>query len=131
MKNWPIITFLARTWMLLAFAILTNFLTLWKHVFVWVENGADEWGSTVWRGLTLFDICGAVLYLPGLASVAYWVSLLLIHLNYRQTIDKDVHDNTYLNDWRALTSAERVMNQTWTRVGFLVALAIIVHGLAK
>lgn len=132
MKNVPIITFLQRAWMLLAFTLLTNYLTIWKHIFFWVDSGArDEWGNVVWRGLTLFDICGAILLVPGLASALLFVTLLLIHLRYRQTIDADVHNGTYVTDWRAMTSAERVRINNFVFIGILIALCILCASLAK
>ena len=130
-RNWPLLTFLQRTWMLLVFTIVSNFLTLWNHVFVWLPTAFDQWGHPVdWRGLTLFDICGAVLYVPALASTAVWVALLCLHLFFRQTLDADAHSGKYVHDWRALEPRDRIYASVILRVGIILAIAIIAASMA-
>lgn len=130
-RNIPIITFLQRTWMLLVFTVLCNFLTLWNHVFVWVPNGRDEWGNVAWRGLTLLDLCGAVLLVPALASAVVWTALLFIHLYFRDTLDKDVHDGTYLKDWREIGPVHRVWVRNLILIGSIIGFCILCSSLAK
>jgi len=125
-NNLPLLTFFARTWMLFVFMLLSNFAVLSNHAWYWVQLPGGQW-----QGVTLFEILGAVLYVPALASVVMWVYLLLIHLFFRDTLDKDAHDGTYIADWRILTSAERMWMNVILRVGFFIGFCILCAGVAK
>lgn len=115
--NVPIITFFARTWMLFIFMILANMAVLSQYKLP--------------SGHTLFEILGAVLYVPALASVVMWVYLLMLHLFFRETLDKDAHDGVYITDWRALTSAERMWMNVVLRVGFFIGFCILCASMAR
>src|ERR1700676_2077776 len=96
-KNVPIITFFSRTLMVFIFMLLSNWAVL-SNIEYFVKplpNGTQQ-------GVTLFEMLGAVLYVPALASVVMWVYLLLIHLFFRDTLDLDAHSGVYIADWRAL-----------------------------
>lgn len=125
-SNIPLITFFARTWMLLVFMLLANWAVLNKHEY-FVKQLPD--GTS--QGVTLFEILGAVLYVPAIASVVVFVALLVLHLFFRDTLDKDAHDGTYIADWRALTSSERVWIGTVIRVGFFIGFCILCASMAR
>jgi lysozyme family protein len=128
--NIPIITFLQRTWMLLVFAIVSNYAVLNNHQFFrhWT---VDMEGKTVYQGQTIFEMFGAIAYIPGLVSAVLFVSLFCLHLFYRETVDKDVHDGTYVKDWEALTSDQRILYSTIIRIGFIIGFCILCAGLAR
>jgi hypothetical protein len=128
--NIPIITFVQRTWMLFVFTIASNYAVLSNHQFFrhWT---VDAQGKTVYIGQTIFETFGAVAYVPGLVSAVLFVSLFCIHLFYRQTIDADAHDETYLKDWRNLTASQRVLYSTIVRIGFIIGFCILCSGLAR
>jgi lysozyme family protein len=128
--NVPIITFLQRTWMLLVFAILSNWAVLSNHQFFrhWT---IDMEGKTIYEGQTIFQMFGGVAYVPGLVSAVLFVTLLCIHLFFRETIDKDVNDGTYLRDWASLSPNDRVLYSTIIRIGFIIGFCILCSGLAK
>ncbi len=130
-KNRLIVTFLSRYWILLLVTLVTNFLTVWKHVFVWVPAGKDEWGNVVWQGLTLFDICGAILSVPGLCSAVLFCALFARHIVFRSTIDSDIHDGTYVTDWKAASPNVRIICATAILAILVLAFAVIGAALAK
>lgn len=128
--NFPIITFLQRSWMLTVFMVLSNFAVLSNHEFfkIWTR---DNDGNVVYVGQTLFQILGAVLYIPAMASVVVWVALLFRHLYFRESIDKDINDGTYLLDWRAVTPTTRIWVTNFVLIGMIIALCILCSTLAK
>jgi len=131
-NNLPILSFFARTWMLFIFMLISNFAVLSNHAWRWVQLPTAPDGTPgAWQGVTLFDMLGAVLYVPALASVVMWVYLLVLHLFFRGTLDKDAHDGVYIADWRALTSAERMWMNVVLRVGFFIGFCILCAGVAK
>lgn len=134
-KNVPIITFLSRTWMLCVLMVVSNYLSLSKYVFYWKQLPAGYDGTPgAWVGVTLFDILGGVLYALPLISTVSWFALLAIHLYYRETVDKDAHDGTYVADWHNMgdvASRHRVWAATVIRIGFLIGFCILCAGLAK
>lgn len=130
--NIPLVTFISRTWMLIIFMLVSNYAVLSKHAWYWVQLPAARDGTPGdWMPVTLYDMMGAVLYIPALMSIVMVLYLLFIHLYFRGTIDKDAHDGTYIADWNNLTSYERVQISTWIRVGFLIAFCILCSSLAK
>jgi len=108
--NIPILSFLARTWMLLVFVVVANMAC---------QNEA------------LFQKWGALIYIPAVTSTVWFVNLLCVHLFFRQTVDQDAHDGTYVKDWVALTPHQRVAWATVIRIGSLIALSILCAGLAR
>jgi fatty acid desaturase len=124
--NVPIITFLARTWMLLIFVLASNWLALWKHEF-FVRQLPDG----TMQGFTLAEMWGAPIYFPAIISTVFFLYLLMLHLFFRDTLDKDAHDGTYIADWRALSSYERIQMSTWLRIGFIIAFCILCASMAR
>lgn len=116
MSNTPVITFFARTWQIFTFMVLSNFAVLSNAQF---------------GGHTLFEMLGAVLYVPAVASVVLWTALLVVHLFFRQTLDQDAHDGTYVRDWRALTPAQRAYIGTIIRIGILIGFCILCASMAR
>lgn len=116
--------------MLLAFSFLSNWAALSNYEFFkhWTVNLK---GETVYQGWTLFEMFGAIIYVPGIASIVMWVGLLCVHLYWRETVDKDAHDGTYCNDWQELTSNQRVLYATIIRIGTIIGFCILCAGLAR
>jgi lysozyme family protein len=131
-SNIPIVTFFARTWMLFLFMLASNYAVLNQHEFGQViEYTKAGTRVLVAPGHTLFEMLGAVLYVPALASVVMWVYLLMIHLFFRDTLDKDAHNGVYIADWRALNSADRMWMNVVLRVGFFIGFCILCASMAK
>jgi lysozyme family protein len=131
-RNIPIIAFFTRvsTWLLLAFMALTNFAVYWQHpVYSWWTVNMD--GYTVYEQFTLFQLLGAQLYIPAVSSVVLFVALLIMHFRYRQTIDADIQDGSYLNDWRSISPAHRIWVHTAVFIGLVIALCILCSSMAK
>jgi len=109
-KNIPILSFITRYWMLLILAVVTVALCLNDRIF---------------------QMLGALIYIPAACTVAVVVQLLIVHLFFRETIDKDAHDGTYLAEWRALDPRTRIILTVVYRVGILLALSIIAAAVGK
>lgn len=132
MGNFPIITFLRRTWMLLAAVLAANWLTLSKHAWYWVQlPGLPDGTPGEWHGVTAFEHLGAVLYMPAISLLVWWISLLCVHLFFRQTIELDVNSGKYLKDWEACTPFQRVQMHNLVKIGILIALSILCSSLAR
>jgi lysozyme family protein len=131
-NNIPLVTFVSRYWMYLILTVALNFAILSKHVWYWVQLPAARDGTPGdWQGMTSVDICGALLYIPAICSLVFMLLLLTKHLYYRATIDADTHDGTYIADWRACTSFQRVAVQAAVTIGILIAFAIIGASMAR
>jgi lysozyme family protein len=131
-KNIPIISFFTRTstWLLTVFMLVSNWLVLWQHpVYSWWTVNME--GITVHESFTMFQLFGAVLYVPAISSVIVWVALLFRHLYYRQSIDADIQDGTYLNDWKTIGPVHRIWVANVVLIGIIIALAILCSSLAK
>jgi hypothetical protein len=132
MKNFPILSWAARQWLLLVIFFFTNWLCLTEVHFSalgkWVW---DEQLGGIWRAATPLEFCGPLLWAVPFGLATYLLTLLSIHLHYRETIDADVNDGTYLNDWHACTPAQRVAVATAVRIGIFVGLCILLAGLAR
>lgn len=131
-RNIPIISFFTRvsTLLLFAFMLLSNFAVLsQKPIYSWWTVNME--GYTVHESFTLFQILGAVLYVPALASVVVFCALLFRHLYFRQTIDADIHDGVYLSDWRQIGPVHRIWVSNMVVVGMIIALCILCSSLAK
>jgi hypothetical protein len=104
MKNLPILTFLARHWLLLVLLAVTVYACL------------DE---------QLFQKIGALLYVPAQSAVAIVVSLLIVHLLFRGTVDRDIHDDTFLANWRLLDQRTRTILTVAILVAVFHSVALI------
>lgn len=131
-RNIPIISFFTRasTWLLTAFMLTTNFLVLWQHpVYAWWTVNMD--GYTVYEKFTLFQLLGAVLYIPAISSVVIFVALLIRHLYFRQSIDADIHNGTYLDDWHAIGPIHRTWQTNMIFAAIFVGLCILCASMSK
>lgn len=132
MKNYPILSFFTRTstWLLLIFMLVANWLVLWQHpVYCWWTVTME--GQTVHECFTMFQLFGAVLYVPAIASVVVFQAMLFRHFYYRGTIDQDIQDGTYLIDWKAIGPVHRIWIANFVLIGFVIALCILCSSLAK
>jgi hypothetical protein len=110
MPNIPILTYLTRYWLLLLATALAILLSLW-------EPG--------------FQRVGALIYLPALTLGAAVASTLCTHLWFRESVDKETHDGTFLAEWRSLPAETRVGLTILLRVGFFIGCCIVAAALAK
>lgn len=110
MTNIPIITYVQRYWMLILAAAALVSLCLNDKVFA---------------------LLGALVYIPAVASVATLVFLLIIHLFFRETIDKDWHNGTYVAEWRSLEPKTRITLTVALVVGLFLSVAIIAASTGK
>lgn len=130
--NVLIFTFLARTWLLWLLMFSSNWLTLTHHHFAILGTWElDEVRGGVWVPHTPMEAIGGILYALPVGLSIYLLYLFLIHIHYRETIDRDIHDGTYLRDWGNLTSEQRVRYSTQTRIGIFIGLCILLSGLAR
>lgn len=128
----PILSFLGRTWRLLLVTVLANYLALWNHAFIWSDSGQrDEWGNIIWSPHTLADICGAIIYLPGLVTASWFAALLLLHLHFRDSIDRYIREGRFIAEWEALAPDLRLKLIFAAFIGLFIGTAIIGMGLAK
>lgn len=133
-RNIPLLTFFSRasTWYVLILMLLFQFVIHWRHAFWWMQQpGSPDGTPGEWVPITLYDWLGAILLIPAICSTAFFVLMLLIHLFYRQTIDKDMHDGTYLCDWGNLDSFQRMQMTTWVRIGFWIGICLVAASIAK
>ncbi len=132
MKNIPIVTWIQRQWLLLILFFFTNWLCLTEiHMnFLGKWRWDSELGG-IWAAATPIEFCGPLLWAVPFGLATYLLTLLSIHLHYRATIDADTNDGTYLTDWRACTSAQRVAVATAVRIGIFIGLCILLAGLAR
>lgn len=131
-RNIPIIAFFTRvsTWLLLAFMLLSNYAVLsQKIVYSWWTVNME--GYTVHETFTLFQILGAVLYVPAIFSVAVFFALLFRHLYFRQSIDADIHSGKYMSDWQQIGPVHRIWVSNVVLVGVIIAICLICASLAK
>lgn len=131
-RNIPVISFFTRvsTWLLLVFMLVSNFLVIWQHP-VWSWWTVNMEGYTVHETFTLFQLLGAVLYVPALAGVVMFVALLIRHLYWRQSIDADIQSGKYLKDWEAAGPIHRMWITNMIFAALFIGLCILCSSLAK
>jgi lysozyme family protein len=133
--NIPLVSFFSRasSWYIAAFMFVSNYLVLSKKPWGgWTQlAGLPDGTPGEWVPVTLFDRFGMALYVPALASVVMFVWMLVMHLFFRQTIDADTNDGTYLKDWRNLSAVDRCRLHVILRVGFFIGFCILCASLAK
>jgi lysozyme family protein len=131
-RNIPIIAFFTRTssWLLLIFMLVTNWAVLTqKIIYSWWTVNME--GYTIHETFTPFQLLGAVLYIPAISSVVIFVTLLIIHFRYRQTIDADIQNGNYLADWKALAPVDRIRMANLVFIGIIIGLCILCSSLAR
>lgn len=131
-SNFPILTWAARQWLLISIFVVTAWMCTTERRFSFL--GKWDWDENLggyWRAGTPLEFFTVLLWALPLGLVAYLMTLLSIHLHYRETIDKDVNDGTYRRDWEACTSTERVKFATWVRIGIFIGFCILLSGLAR
>jgi len=132
MTNIPLITWFQRQWLLIVLFFITNWLCLTEIHFSFLGKWVvDPQLGGIWRPATPLEFCGPLLWAIPYGIAAYLLALLSIHLHYRQTLDADTHNETYLNDWRACTSSQRVYVAAAIRIGIFIGFCILLSNLAK
>lgn len=133
-KNVPLVTFFSRasTFYLMIFMLTANWAIHWKRALWWTQMpGLPDGTPGEWVPITLYDWLGAILYVPALVGVVMFVWSLVLHLFFRDTIDRDTHNGTLVADWKILSSFERTKLHVWIRIGFWIGLCILCSSLAK
>lgn len=133
-RNIPLVTFFSRssTWWLTAFVLLFQYAIHWKHALWWTElPNLPDGTPGEWIPVTLYDFLGAFLTVPAFVGVGVWTWSLIMHLFFRNSIDKDTHDGTFLQDWGNLTPYQRSTLHMCFRVGFWIGICILCSSLAK
>lgn len=98
-KPIPILSFIRRYWLIILFAHLFMALCLNNTIFTYV---------------------GAPLYILPVSTIALMLALFLRHIFYQQTLDADAADDTFVREWRALSSEKRqILTCIYTCVFFL------------
>ena len=124
--------FLWRTRLLLAVMLLANWLTFTGIKFACLGRWEfDENKGGAWVPLTPIDRFGAVLYFAQLASLVFYAASIWVHFRYPRTLDADSIKGKDVDDWNAITPAERTQARTWITIGFAIALALIAASVAK
>lgn len=138
-RNIPLVTFFSRasTWYVLLFALVGQWAIHYRGPlpfpgFWWTQQpGSPDGTPGEWVPITLYDWLGAILLIPAICSAGFFVLMLLIHVFFRQTIDKDMHDGTYLCDWGNLDSHQRMQITAWIRIGFWIGICLVSASIAK
>ena len=79
----------------------------------------------------LFLKLGALLYIPAAAFVTIFTVLFIIHLQFTDTIDKDIHGGRFIEDWNNLTSSERAKVTAFYIVGFALTIGLVAAAVGK
>ena len=132
MKNIPIVTFLARTWMLFVAMLVFNWLAVTEIHFKFL----GKWEALpnlggVWVAATPLEFCGPILWIVPFGLAVILLGLLIVHLYYRATIDYDAQSGKYLADWQACSPYERVLVSNIVRIGIFIGLCILCSSLAR
>lgn len=133
-SNIPLVTFFTRssTWLIIGLVLVFQWSIHWKHALWWTQlPGLPDGTPGEWIPVTLYDFLGAFLTVPALVSVIMFTWMLVIHLFFRGTVDKDTHCGRTLADWDELEPYERTFLHILIRVGFFVGICILCAGLAK
>lgn len=131
-KNFPLVTFALRNWMLLIALGLSNWFANTEEHFKclgkWVVD--PEQGG-IWISQRPMECFGPILWIVPISIGVYLINLLMIHLHYRETIDADTAGGKYKSDWDQCTPFERVKISTQVRVGLFIGLCILCNNLAR
>lgn len=116
MKNWPILSLSRGFWITFLVALLSDLSAitnypLWKAKWVHGQSERYEAINGIWKHIfeetwtmdpakSLFDVCGAIIYFPGYFFTAICLTILGVHLFFRDTIDADIHSGDFVRAWR-------------------------------
>lgn len=132
MKNYPIISFIGRQIPLLAVLIVTNWLCLTEMHFSFLGKWVfDENLGGIWRAATPLEFCGPLLWAVPFGITAYLLTLLNIHLHFRQTIDKDINGGKFVEWWTAADSVLKLKLVFAAIIGIFIGLCILLSPLAR
>ena len=107
----PLLQFLARTWLLIALAILAVLACLNERIFT---------------------ALGALIYMPAAVLLASLLARVIITLAFPRTIDADSRDGTFARAWREeLDPSQRLLLTVIIKAAFFLGTALIVAAFAK
>lgn len=110
LRNIPLLTFLSRYWILSVLVLASACAALSEGIF---------------------QRLGALAYAPVLVLLATWLNCFVTHLWFRQTLDEDAHNGTYVEEWRSLSPRDRIDFSSRIRCAVFIGTAIIIHAVAK
>ncbi len=132
MKNFPILTFLQRTWMLLIVFFATNWLCLTEVHFSFLGKWVlDPELGGIWAPATPMEFCGPLLWSIPFALDTYLLTLLTLHLHFRQTIDSDINDGSFVAYWKAAPGDLKLKLVFAAIIGIGLVYGILLAGLAR
>lgn len=108
--NIPVITYLQRYWLILVASAVFIALCL------------NDWA---------FQHFGALIYIPAVALVSISTLLLVVHLLFRETIDKYIHDGDFLKEFYAIEPRLRVILTLAILAVFFLGGCIVAAGVGK
>ena len=79
----------------------------------------------------LFKKYGTITFVPMFVIGAVVLSKWIGHCIFRETIDRDIREGTFLLDWKLATPGTRITLAVVIMVGFYVGACIVTGGIAK
>lgn len=110
MNNIPFLTYLQRYWLPLLATVAFVSLCL------------NDWA---------FQHFGALIYIPAVAMVSITTMLLIVHLLFRETIDKYIHAGDFVKEWQTIEPRLRVIITMSVLAVFFLGGCIVAAGVGK
>lgn len=132
MKNLPIVTLIPRVGWLLAIFFVTNWACMTQLRFRVI--GRWDWNETVggyWRDQTPVEWAGPLLWLLPFGIGIYLMVILVLHLFFRETIDKDINSGAFVVYWQSAPSELKLKLIFAAVIGFFLSLSIAYAGLVR
>jgi hypothetical protein len=104
MKNIPLITFFMRHWQIIVITVIFVGLCLKESIF---------------------QKLGALIYIPAVSCVAVSTILLIIHLLFRETLDKDFHAGSFVSSWNNAEPKTRLILTVVILCAFFIGECIV------
>lgn len=132
MTNIPLITWLQRQWLLIVVFLVTNWLCLTEQHFAFIGKWVlDPELGGIWRPATPLEFCGPLLWAIPFGIATYLLTLLNIHLHFRQTIDKDINDGSFIAYWKDAPSDLKLKLVFAAIIGIFIGLCLLLSPLAR
>lgn len=130
--NVPLIAFAVNQWQLLTVFIVTNWLCKTETHFVALgEWRISEQLGGFWAPRTPLEWAGPLLWLLPLGIGTYLMTMLMIHLHFRMTINSDINSGKFIEYWNAAPGELKLKLIFAAIIGITLALAILYAGLAR
>lgn len=117
---------------MLSLFVFTNWMCMTEIHFAFLGKWShDEMLGGIWRPATPMEWAGPLLWSLPYVLDNYLLVLLTMHLHFRNTIDKDINDGSFIVYWQNAPSDLKLKLVFASIIGTGIVYGIMLAGLAR